>query len=56
MAGDEPKSDGVGFFGVKGWDSPLGGCALPVKLLARAEGKSWRRTQKEYKTILLTVL
>ncbi len=43
MAGDEPNSDGVDVFGVEAWDGVLGGCALPVKLLARAEGEGRRR-------------
>ncbi len=43
MAGDEPKSDGtgVGFCGVEGRDNPPG-CALPIDVLAREEGVSWR--------------
>jgi hypothetical protein len=55
IAGDEPKSDDVGLFGVEGCEGAFGGRALPIKLLARVEEKSWRITYKYYKTILLTV-
>ena len=42
VAADEPGFDSAEFFsvrllGVEGCDSPLGGVALPIKLLARAK-------------------